>query len=353
MAFDGGSHTGFREVFEAMVASGELTSFSQVLPALTEATRGHEASLAELVQVGKEAHPDVILVVTPNGFGHDPLWVRRFLGSCGNPAVLYYEADPWGASVKPINQSMAAWLSTANIVFTVAREPHLSLFRKNGARDVRFIPQTYCPVAFGEHERTTPRHQGGLSYDIVIIGNGHARWGRVSRLPGAVQRAKLVRKLQRTTGLRVAIYGSGWSGRGVKGPLPYPQQATAIRAGLMQVNWDHFPDHESYSGDRLPIGMIAGRVQVTTAHPRMDWIPGEEVGVFQEATIKAVLRRVQQLKAMSVDDVLALGIAAHRWVRNRLSHRQAGRFMLGAVDKSLLEKLPPDPWASFAAEWPH
>ena len=126
------------------------------------------------------------------------------------------------------------------MVFSVAREPHFSLFRKHGARDVRYIPQTYCPVTFREAEETPP-DSGRIEYDAVAIGSNLTRWGRVSRIPGAVQRVKTMRGLQRRADLRLALYGLGWSGRGVKGPVTYDRQTAVIREGLMSVNWDHFP----------------------------------------------------------------------------------------------------------------
>ena len=185
-----------------------------------------------------------------------------------------------------------------------------------------------------------------------MIGSRLARWGRVSRIPGAVQRAKLIRLLQRRADLRLALYGKGWSGRGVRGPVTYDRQTVVIRDGLMSVNWDHFPRHESYASDRLPISLLAGRVHVTTAHPRMNWLPGEQIGVFQEPAPGAVVERVEDLKATGAEHLMELGLAGHRWVRDRLSHRQAARFMLGAVDPAVLGSLPEDPWRSLAEEWP-
>ncbi|MGH2499990.1 MAG: hypothetical protein ACRDF0_07885 [Candidatus Limnocylindria bacterium] len=265
---------------------------------------------------------------------------------------MYYEIDPWGGRAKRINRSMEAWLAAADIIFTTAREPHISLFRKKGGRDIRFIPPTYCQITFTEAERTPPQDGVALAYDVVMVGSGLAHWGRVSQLPGAVQRATLVRRLQREPNLRVAIYGGGWSGRGAMGLLPHGEQPAAIRQGLISVNWDHYPQHESYASDRLPISMLAGRAHVTTAHPRFDWLPSEETGLFLAPTVPAVLRRIEEIMATPVEDILALGAAAHRWVKGRLSHREAARFMLAAIDTHLLDGLP-EPWIGFARDWPN
>lgn len=351
-------HAGFRETYERMVRSGELASFRFVRPVATAATHGEEASRAELLREAETTRPDVVLVVTPKAFGHEQAWIKRLLRSCGEPVVLYLEHDPWHRWAKPITRSMRGWLEAADVVFTVARQPHIALFRRAGAQDVRFVPHTYCHVAFGGAEAADPL---SVIYDAVFIGSRFAHWGRVSRLPGAVQRAKMVRTLQRCHDLRVAVYGGGlgrggnqggWSGRGAKGVLPFDQQVSAIQEGLISVNWDHFPQHESYASDRLPISLLAGRVHVTTEHPRSDWLPGEDAGVFLEPSVSALVRRVQSLAAVSAEDLLAMGAAGHRWVSGRLSHREAARFLLAAIDKRLLAGLPAKPWHGLASEWP-
>jgi hypothetical protein len=348
-------YASFGETFKGMVAGGELEAFEQVFPKITTKARGHGESLDELVTAAERFQPTTVLVATPNGFGHEPAWVGRFLATAGDPAVIYFEGDPWGGLGgwgKPIDRDMASWFSAADVVFSVAREPHFSLFRKKGARDVRYIPQTYCSVTLREAERTPPDVEREPEYDVVAIGSNLTRWGRVSRIPGGVKRVKTMRGLQRRPGLRLALYGLGWSGPGVKGPVTYDRQTAVIREGLMSVIWDHFPRHEGYSSDRLPISLLAGRVHVTTAHPRMEWLPGERIGVFQEPTPAAVVERVEALNSGDAGEIMELGLAGHRWVRDRLSHRQAARFMLGAVEPSLLETLPEDPWRTLLNEWP-
>ena len=345
-------YAGFQMAFSDMVDSGELASFAYITPSVTIAIGGHQASLTELRELGATHRPDVILVVTPHRFLHEPGWVKSFLRACGSPHVVYYEADPWGGVSKPVKPPMSAWLAVADVVFSVAREPHLSIFKARGAGDIRFIPHTYCHVAFSEGEEPPSTDNRALSYDAVLIGSRLARWGRVSRLPGAVDRARLVRRLQRQHDFRLAIYGRGWTGRGAKGVLPFDEQVGALRQGLLSVNWDHFPTYEDYASDRLAISMVSGRVHVTTAHPGFDWLPKEDAGLFVEPSVTAIVARVEELLSLNVHDVLRLGHAAHRWALGRLSHREAARFMLGAVDERLLGMLPADPWRKFVNEWP-
>lgn len=136
------------------------------------------------------------------------------------------------------------------------------------------------------------------------------------------------------------------------GPLPFNEQTQAIRRGLVSANWDHFARHESYASNRLPISMIAGRVHVTTAHPKMDWLPDDVPGVHFVESPRAAVDRLEAILACPREEILAEGAAAHRWVCGRLSNREAARFMLGSVDARLLRGLPPMPWLHLADRWP-
>ena len=247
---------------------------------------------------------------------------------------------------------MRAWLAVSDVVFSCAGQPQSTLLRRGGATDVRLVPHTYCHIAFSEAERTNPLESGDLTYDAVLIGSGLAHLGRVSRVPGAVARASLVRKFEHLRGFRFAAYGCGWSGPAAKGVLPFAEQARAIREGLMSVNWDHFPRFEGYASNRLAISMISGRVHLTTAHRGLDWVPGEEYGVFLAPSVSALVERARELMASPIEGALALGAAAHDWARGRLSHREAARFMLGAADARFLGGLPEEPWLRLASEWP-
>jgi hypothetical protein len=347
-----GDEPGLREAYASMVAAGEIGSFRAVAPVPIAAEHGRSAALSELVEVARAEQPNVVLVLSPTRLEHDAVWVQQFLRSIRDPAVLYWEGDAWHRLAKPVNRSVRAWLAAADVVFTVARRPQDDLFRRLGARDVRFIPHTYCHVQFREGEEQDPRDEVGIVYDVVVIGSGLAHFGLVSRMPGARDRARLVRRLQRQKDLRVAVFGSGWRGRCAKGRLPYSEQVRAIRQALVSANWDYFPRYESYVSDRLATSLIAGRAHVTTGHRGLKWLPGGEAGLFLEPSVPAVIGRLRQLVGLPVEHQLELGARAHRWVKNRLSDRQAARYILGAVDGRMLEALPSEPWHRLVDEWP-
>jgi hypothetical protein len=343
-----GTEYGLRDEYTTMAQRGEIESFDAIAPEVIAGSSGSPSAAAEMHAIAEAARPNVVLVLSPKGLGHDASWVAEWIVSAGNPVVLYWEGDPWQRWVKPPNASMHAWLAAADVVFAVARKPEVRLFQRAGARDVRFIPHTYCHVQFAAAEAADPREDADIKFDAVLIGSRLAHFGLISRVPGAAGRASLVRRLERGD-RRLAVYGVGWNGKAAMSLVPYSRQIAAIREGLMSVNWDHFPRHESYASDRLPTSLLAGRAHVTTAHRGLEWLPGPDTGLFLEPTVSAVVRRVDELRSRPTDEVLELGAAAHDWVKNRLSDREAARFMLGAVDESFLTGLPSEPWHRFVA----
>jgi hypothetical protein len=249
----------------------------------------------------------------------------------------------------PLNESMRSWLGAADIVFSVSLGRQVEVLRAGGARDIRYVPQVYNHVVFGDAETASePVEEMPFTHDVVVIGRNHARIAGLSRMPGSLARYRLVRRLQRQRSLRLAIYGNGWKGRGSCGRIPFPDQISAIRDGLVSANWDHYSHYAGFASNRLPISMLAGRVHVTTRHEGLDWLPGPEAGLYQEPSVSAVVRRVRELVAAPRDDVLARGAAAHAWVKGRLSSRELGRYMLGVIDERLAADLPSDPWHRIA-----
>ena len=334
---------GHRDAFALLEREGAIEALDWVSPKTIAAAKGHSGALREIHELIEARKPDVIVALTPSGFLFTEEWIRAVSRTSSAPVLLYWEGDAWGRLSKPPPKEVRLWWREADVAFTVALGPQRSLMERHGARDVRFVPQTYDHVRFGNEEANEPPTHGAYS-DVVLIANW---WGNryFSRLPGGGQRRRLVRKLQKDMQIPLVVYGSNWTGRGARGSLAFAEQAAAARRGLLTATWDFFPSHAAYSSNRLPIALIAGRAHVTTLHPGADWLPGPESGLFQEPTVDAAFERVRDLLARPREEVLALGLAAHRWARHRLSDREMARYVLGAVDVRLLEPLPADPWS--------
>ena len=343
-----GHQPGHREALASLLEEGRIEAFAWAAPLFIAKSKGGEGALREVLEVVRAMRPNVIIQDTPRGFPFTDEWFRALGDGNSRPILLFWEGDPWGRWSKPATPDVRLWWKNADVVFTVAIGRQRSYIERLGGQDVRFAPHTYDHIRFGAEEASEPPMNGDYT-EVVVVAHW---WGNryfYSRLPGARQRYRLVRGLQKDTGIPLAIYGRNWNGRGTKGEVLDVKQAAAARNAFITANWDHFPDYPAYASNRLPIQLLAGRCHVTTLHPQMEWLPGPETGLFLEATVDAVINRVRELLARPREEVFELGLAAHRWVRHRLSDRELARFMLGAVDERLLGDLPDDPWSQLPA----
>jgi len=335
---------GQRDGFARLQREGGIEAFTWVAPKVIADSKGEHGALREILDIVHAQRPNVIVQITPQGFAFTEDWFRAVAASVPRPILLFWEGDAWSRWTKPAPQETRLWWKHADVVFSVAIGVQRRLIESLGGSDVRFIPSTYDHIRYRQEETSEPATSGDYR-DVAVIGNW---WGNryfISRLPGARQRFRLVRSLQKDPAIPLAVYGQNWTGRGTRGPIPMDHQAAVARRALMTVNWDHFPDLAASTSDRLPIQLLAGRVHITTLHPNSDWLPGPATGLFLEPTVDDVVKRVRELLGRPREEVLELGLAGHRWVRHRLSDRELARYMLGAVDERLLRELPADPWS--------
>jgi hypothetical protein len=339
-----GDQPGFRDAFTGLTTNRSIESCACAAPKLIAVKKGDAGAMRELLEIMRAERTNAVVQMTPQGFPYTEEWFREVKALPDAPRLLYIEQDAWGRWTKPIHPEMGLWWREADVVFTVALGKQRKLIERFGARDVRFTPNTYDQIMFAREETEEPPLTGDLT-DVAVIGNWWGNRFLPSRLPGARDRYRLVRKLQQQTDISLAVYGHNWTGRGAMGHTTREQQAAVARTALITANWDHYPGYAAYASNRLATQMLAGRVHVTTQHPQSDWLPGHETGLFLEPTVDSAVRRINELLCRPREEVLALGLATHRWARHRLSDRELARYVLGAVDDRLLESLPADPWA--------
>jgi len=339
-----GDHPGHRDAFARLLKDGSVQDVAWAAPNMIATTKGVSGALHEVLEVVRGRRSNVIVQMTTHDFPVTKDWFDAVASSTPSPPVLLaWEGDAWSRWGKPINPTTELWWRRADAVFSVAIGAQRNLIQRHGGRDVRLVVNTYDHIRHQREEATEPDTSGDYR-DVVMIANW---WGNrfYSRLPGARQRGQLVRRIQKDTSIPLALYGLNWTGRGVRGTIPAEEQAAVARAGLITANWDHFPRHAGFSSNRLSVQLLAGRPHVTTLHPSSDWLPGPEAGLFLEPTVEDAFLRIRELLARPKEEVLELGLSAHRWARHRISDRELALYMLGAVDERLLRRLPGDPWS--------
>jgi hypothetical protein len=336
-----GTEYGFRDQFGRLLESGVLEAYDAVAPlALAREGMPWPDVVAHVTDAAARIEPTVLLVLSPAAGHWTAAEVSRVLAASPTATVSYWEGDPWGRRHRP-TPSMVSWLRAADQVFTTALGEQYDTLKAVGARHVRFVPNTYCHIQFAEAETTCVAPLPGVRR-VVMVGSRAGRVPGISTVPGARQRWRLVRLASRRFGPEFRVYGRGWRGASAAGPVPFSEQTGAIRSGAVSVNWDHYPRHVAYSSDRLPNSLVAGRPHVTTRHPETGWLPGEESGLFLVDSPAEVVEAASRILSLDPEVRAELGRAAHAWVTDRMSDRQAAQFLLqesGGPPADL-----PEPW---------
>jgi hypothetical protein len=295
----------------------------------------------------RSGHHDVVVIWTPGGFPSTYAQFSQLEEALGSRPLLYWEGDSWGRG-KPMTQQMRWWCQRSDIVFSIGGPPLADLYREAGAKRVLHTVNTYCHLKFADAEKYAPSPVTGSG--VVVIGSNLSRIPFLTGLPGSAERRDLVWRLRRDQDLTLTLFGPGWPRGWSTGRIEFARQTDELRKGRISANWDHYPRIPDSSSNRLAISLIAGRPHVTTRHPGGSWLPGQDSGLFQESSPRLVHHRVRSLLDLDPSVTHQMGVAAHRWARHRVSHRESARYILTQVVDEVAPP-PADPWANLAGPW--
>lgn len=227
---------------------------------------GHKKAIIKLREVVAEFQPNLVLLYHPVGTGLDDA-EYRVLRSLARFRLVYHEVDPFHWLRNPFPKEARAAARASDVVYTSGAGAIAEAFRRFGAPDVRWMPQSFDPHAINiETSNTSPK------IDIVMIANNGISRNPFRGHPGARSRRHLVNILTKRFGERFRVYGRGWDGPSAGGVLPFAAVREALAGATLSVNWDHYPTEAKYFSNRLPISLASGSVHFTTWHPGYDEI---------------------------------------------------------------------------------
>lgn len=342
-----GNAAGRIDSYQQLVETGELAAVDVVSHRAHTPSAVDDQTFRKVLDRVRSSHYDLVVLGTPKGFPSTLTQFNQLSEAIGGRPLLYWEGDPWGKG-KPLTRQMKWWFARSDIVFSIGGASQAQLYIAAGAKRVCHTPHTYCHMEFADAEVNPPAPIS--EPDVVDIGSNLARIPYLTGLPGSAGRRDLARRLRKDPSLTLRLFGPGWPKGWSAGPIPFARQTVELRKGRVSANWDHYPTMPDYGSDRLAISLLAGRPHVTTRHPGGDWMPGDEIGIFQESSPRLVHERVRNLLATDPAVTYKMGVAAHSWARHRMSHREGARYILSRV---LDEVAPPpaDPWANLPGPW--
>ena len=343
-------HFGQLDGYQLLVNSGEmnsLTSFSHEL--VDDQINSEEALISKIAEISFDA----LLIWTPKLFPSTEESFDQILQIVGCRPIFYYDGDPWLPSYrhfhkpehkkKSATRQMGWWASNSAAVFTVASKQHFEIFQKLGAKVVHFMPHTYCHFYYSEIEQSEP--MPNVEFDAIMIGSNLSSIPSITGVPGSLNRMITAKIIRNMTDVDFRLYGSGWPKKWRTRSIPFESQAHEIRKARISINWDHFDKYEDYASDRLPISLLAGRPHITSKHPGMSWIPGSEIGLFEVSNPRSVRTALDDLLGQDTSETYRLGLEGHRWVKNRLSHREAARYIMSKITSDV-SPLKIEPWVN-------
>jgi len=325
------SAPGQRDALIQLVNQGWIKSVSFVS---YKNEQSYSRNFVAILEAVSSKNYDLLFIWSPTSFPESRNHFEQLERGIGNRPVLYWEGDCWAISgIKSFSEQMRWWAAKSDAIFTVAGDPQKSHFEKY-CSNVYLIPQTYCHIQFQFGELESPFRTSNKS-GIAMIGNQSATLPFLYGVPGSGARFSLAHLLKVSYRDDFHLYGSHWPRWLGATAIPYEEQISTIRKDLFSVNWDHFPKYESFVSDRLPISLLAGRPHITTKHPGKNIYGDQNVGLIEVDTILDAVSACESLLQLDPVELNSMGNAAHRWAKNRLSHRQAGQFMLSKLEMNI------------------
>ena len=326
-----------------LVRSGELAFVDTVAARDADRYDSADVAVSHVTDALTQSKATHIMVWSPAGFPQTSIQFDRINAAMQGRPLIYWEGDPWGKG-KPLTSAMPWWLKRSDVAFSVAGSPQSDLLSAAGAKHVLPIIHTYCHLKFSMFENWVPE---APRFSAAFVGNNLARVPGITGVPGSAGRWEIAFKLNRKLGDNFRLYGRNWPTSWSQGLVPYDEQPRAISESKVFVNWDHWPAHADYASDRLAIGLLAARPQITSRHPGMTWAPPEEFGFFQEQSPGDVVNKAVQLLQEDPALLEAMGRLGKEWVVGRLSHRESARYILANSIEGIRPPLM-DPWPALA-----
>ncbi len=297
-----GSHPDVHEAFEALVAQGVLDGFT-VYPYLTRSADGlRDDEIAGEIHASARDTGAHLLVWMHTGRLRIPAKrvddLKRLPTA---PVFLYWEGDSYHPRHKPLPSPMLDLMRRCDAVFMPCGGAIVNTLAKAGVTEVRYAPSCTSGTRFPAIWK--PR--ATFDYDVVMIGNRVRSRVPFRGLPGARDRARLVRRLQQRYGRRFALVGRGWEGPSAVGPCAFDAQSEIYARSVVAIGVNNSTYPLVFS-NRVPIAFATGIPLVYKANPGYDLVFGHELSdVFFDGDDDA-MRRIDELLSLDASQLTAI-----------------------------------------------
>ena len=305
-------------------------------------TAGAAGEVADLV-LGLDA--DVVVFFHTGSCllgGEDLEVVRR---ASPGAVWIYHEGDPFQRWSEPYKRRALPSVRRCDAAFVFCGGYLPDVARRAGCGLVTYTPSWVNMDRFARIWSAAR----ATEHDVAFVGNNIRSWRRP--FPGARARSLLISRLQKRYGSRLAVYGRGWHGVGVMGPVGFDDVGEAYGRARVCVGIDHAVGPYQFS-NRLPIALATG---IPLAHSAFTGSSEVLAGVaswqfFEDLRgAVSVIDRMLQMDGRSLDELSA----SQRAVAATLSCDRVMAYMLTSA-RALLDGGDPlhvrNPWLAHAEQ---
>jgi hypothetical protein len=344
-----GSHVDFHKALDQLVQEGDLESYL-LYPFLAHLDSGLNARELEshLLKVAEEFKPTGILWAHTSGFNVSRDTVDRLRRLQSAPSLGYHEGDLYESPYKRLPDEMISLISGCDVFFCQGFGAMTDLLRKNGCRDIRYVPPPTDEWRFGRLRSAADE----IVFDVVMIGNYVSSRLPWRTMPGSRLRRELSLLLYKQLGSRFAVFGHGWSGPFAAGPIPFDQQEKAYHRSRIAVGINNL-HARYYFSNRLPIAMSSGIPIVHNYEPGLEEIFSAECGAFFFEEISEAWGVIQRLLGKEQTELDEIGVKARQFAVNRFNVTEIIRYMVKVLQSHVANRsgnrgaeTPRNPWVA-------
>lgn len=204
---------------------------------------GCDAFYREVVRANAEFKPDLVFFQFFHSVGlKDPRsCVSAIKASSHKPLVFgslgdLFDTGPLSFMARPIPLHTLQLSAVTDAFFSTSMGDIAECLVRNGARNVIFLPNAFCPMHFPDWNSEAETDE--RKFDVTMLcSNGRL----LSRFPlraykNTFRRRLIVKHFMRYFGNKFSVFGRGWDGISSKGVIPFKDQLKIYRKSRVVVD---------------------------------------------------------------------------------------------------------------------
>ena len=269
-----------------------------------------EGLFQEVVRANDEFRPDLIFFqfFHTRGLGNPIECVRKIKDSSNKPIVFGSVGDLFDTGILsclgvPLPRHTIQLASCTDAFFTTSMGNVSNCLVENGAKNVVFLPNAFCPMHFPCWDFDDLDDK---KYGVTMLCS-NARL--ISRHPlrtveNTIRRRKVVKQFMSHFGNDFSIFGRGWEGVSSKGAVPFKEQLKIYRESRVVVDAPA-PTMKTtyYSSDRAFFMLGSGTPLVHFHTPRFEKMFRSEEHAYYVNSVEEAVRVCSQLLCLTEEEL--------------------------------------------------